>query len=47
MVLLEFTGLVVMVDFPHVMAQLGVDLFQGHGWEKYDNREKTPLDQSS
>ena len=24
----------VMVDFPHVMAQLGVDLFQGHGWEK-------------
>ena len=37
----------VMVDFPHVMAQLGVDLFQGHGWEKYDNREKTPLDQSS
>ena len=37
----------VMVDFPHVMAQLGVDLFQGHGWEKYDNREETPLDQSS
>ena len=32
----------VMVDFPHVMAQLGVDLFQGHGWEKYDNGEKHP-----
>ena len=37
----------VMVDFPHVMAQLGVDLFQGNGWEKYDNGEKIPLDQSS
>jgi predicted ester cyclase len=34
----------VMVDFPHVMAQLGVDPFQGHGWEKYDNGEKAPLD---
>lgn len=26
----------VMVDFPHVMQQLGVDAFNGHGWEKYD-----------
>ncbi len=26
----------VMVDFPHVMAQLGVDAFNGEGWEKYD-----------
>ena len=26
----------VMVDFPHVMRQLGVDPFQGEGWEKYD-----------
>lgn len=26
----------VMVDFPHVMAQLGVDVFGGEGWEKYD-----------
>ena len=26
----------VMVDFPHVMKQLGVDPFQGHGWEKLD-----------
>ena len=26
----------VMVDFPHVMAQLGVDVFNGEGWEKYD-----------
>ena len=23
----------VMVDFPHVLAQLGVDVFDGHGWE--------------
>ncbi|MEM6641190.1 MAG: ester cyclase [Pseudomonadota bacterium] len=27
----------VMVDFPHVMRQLGVDPFNGHGWEKFDN----------
>lgn len=26
----------VMVDFPHVMNQLGVDVFKGEGWEKYD-----------
>ena len=26
----------VMVDFPHVMRQLGVDPFNGEGWEKYD-----------
>ena len=26
----------VMVDFPHVMQQLGVDPFSGHGWEKRD-----------
>jgi predicted ester cyclase len=32
----------VMVDFPHVMAQLGVDAFNGHGWESFDQGEKTP-----
>ncbi|MEM9655414.1 MAG: polyketide cyclase, partial [Actinomycetota bacterium] len=26
----------VMVDFPAVMAQLGVDAFNGEGWEKFD-----------
>lgn len=26
----------VMVDFPHVMQQLGVDPFNGEGWEKLD-----------
>lgn len=26
----------VMVDFAHVMRQLGVDPFHGEGWEKYD-----------
>ena len=26
----------VMVDFPHVLAQLGIDVFNGEGWEKYD-----------
>lgn len=32
----------VMVDFPHVMAQLGVDAFDGKGWEIYDRGEATP-----
>lgn len=32
----------VMVDFPHVMAQLGVDVFNGKGWEAYDRGEATP-----
>lgn len=32
----------VMVDFPHVMAQLGVDVFGGEGWKKYDTGEATP-----
>lgn len=26
----------VMVDFAHVMRQLGIDPFKGHGWEKFD-----------
>ena len=26
----------VMVDFPHVLAQLGVDVFGGRGWEAFD-----------
>ena len=32
----------VMVDFPHVMAQLGVDCFNGKGWEAYDNGTAVP-----
>lgn len=32
----------VMVDFPHVMRQLGVDPFGGHGWEEYDAGRKIP-----
>ena len=27
----------VMVDFPYVMQQLGVDAFDGHGWDKFDS----------
>lgn len=30
----------VMVDFPGVMAQLGVDVFKGKGWEAYDRGER-------
>ena len=30
----------VMVDFPHVMAQLGADPFKGQGWEKYDRGDE-------
>jgi len=33
----------VMVDFPHVMRQLGVDPFDGLGWEAYDDGSKIPL----
>jgi len=32
----------VMVDFPDVLAQLGVDVFEGEGWEAFDRGEKTP-----
>ena len=32
----------VMVDFPHVLSQLGVDAFNGEGWESYDKGTKVP-----
>ena len=32
----------VSVDFASVMAQLGVDVFGGEGWEAFDTGEKTP-----
>ncbi|MBC6438322.1 MAG: ester cyclase [Rhodobacteraceae bacterium] len=32
----------VMVDFPDVLAQLGVDVFQGEGWEAFDEGRKAP-----
>lgn len=32
----------VMVDFPHVLAQLGVDVFDGHGWEAFDRGDRVP-----
>ncbi|MCY4240569.1 MAG: ester cyclase, partial [Rhodobacter sp.] len=32
----------VSVDFAHVAAQLGVDLFRGHGWEAFDRGEREP-----
>ena len=32
----------VMVDFPYVLAQLGVDVFKGEGWEAFDRGEKQP-----
>ncbi|WP_371157547.1 ester cyclase [Jannaschia sp. 2305UL9-9] len=32
----------VMVDFPHVMAQLGVDAFNGEGWEAFDRGDRVP-----
>lgn len=30
------------VDFASVMAQLGIDVFDGEGWEKYDEGRATP-----
>ena len=41
----EFMGIVdnyVFHDFPHVMAQLGKDAFDGNGWEVYDRGERVP-----
>ena len=32
----------VMVDFPHVLRQLGVDVFDGEGWEVFDRGERVP-----
>ena len=32
----------VMVDFPHVLHQLGVDVFDGQGWEVFDRGERKP-----
>ncbi len=32
----------VMVDFPDVLRQLGVDVFAGKGWEIYDRGEAVP-----
>ena len=32
----------VMVDFPYVLAQLGVDCFNGHGWELLDPDKAQP-----
>tara|TARA_Y100000746_G_scaffold231370_1_gene245031 strand:- start:952 stop:1485 length:534 start_codon:yes stop_codon:yes gene_type:complete len=32
----------VMVDFPKVLIQLGVDVFNGQGWEAYDQGAKKP-----
>ncbi|WP_298430661.1 ester cyclase [uncultured Jannaschia sp.] len=32
----------VMVDFPHVLAQLGVDVFDGAGWEAFDRGDAVP-----
>ena len=32
----------VMVDFPYVMQQLGVDPFKGFGWEAFDRGERVP-----
>ena len=38
----KITDNYVTVDFPHVMAQLGVDVFNGEGWEAYDRGKKSP-----
>jgi predicted ester cyclase len=32
----------VMVDFPYVLAQLGHDVFDGQGWEAYDEGRAVP-----
>ena len=37
----------VMVDFPYVLKQLGVDIFKGEGWEKFDKSDNTFLNCSN
>src|SRR5690349_4227491 len=32
----------VSVDFPRVLAQLGVDVFDGNGWEAFDRGDRVP-----
>ncbi|MGB1154899.1 MAG: ester cyclase, partial [Paracoccaceae bacterium] len=32
----------VMVDFAHVLAQLGHDVFNGEGWEAFDRGDRMP-----
>ena len=32
----------VMVDFPHVLRQLGRDVFDGEGWEAFDEGRRAP-----
>ncbi|WP_416677948.1 ester cyclase [Candidatus Pseudothioglobus sp. Uisw_016] len=32
----------VTVDFPSILSQLDVDVFNGHGWEAYDRGEIAP-----
>jgi len=32
----------VSVDFPAILAQLGIDVFSGEGWEAFDRGDKTP-----
>ena len=32
----------VMVDFPHVLEQLGIDVFEGQGWEAFDRGDRLP-----
>ena len=39
---LKITNNWVMVDFPHVLAQLGHDVFNGQGWEAYDRGDVEP-----
>ncbi len=34
----------VMVDFPHVMRQLGMDPFNGNGWERFDSGKSAAAD---
>ena len=37
----------VMVDYPSVLSQLGVDCFSGHGWEAFDKGMKSPPSKES
>ncbi len=37
----------VSVDYASVLAQLGTDVFNGHGWEAFDSGDKKPIHPST
>ena len=43
----KIAGNWVVADFPHALAQLGIDVFEGNGWEARDRGEERPSSPAS